>query len=147
MSKVRMVDIGNKAAIKRLAIAEGKIKLKESTIRAIKEQKIKKGDTLAIATTAGLMAAKRTSNLIPLCHPIPITNIDISFRLGLATITARCEVEAEYKTGVEMETLVGVTNALLTIWDMVKYLEKDERGQYPETRIYGVRVIRKEKGK
>jgi cyclic pyranopterin phosphate synthase len=147
MSKVRMVDIGNKAIIKRVAIAEGKIKLKESTIRAINEQKIKKGDALAIATTAGLMAAKRTSDLIPLCHQVPITNIDISFRLGRATLTARCEVKAEYKTGVEMEALVGVTSALLTIWDMTKYLEKDEEGQYPETRVYGVRVIRKEKGK
>jgi cyclic pyranopterin phosphate synthase len=146
MSKIKMVDIGNKAIVKRIAIAEGKIKLKESTIRAIKEQKIKKGDPLDIATTAGLTGAKRTSDLIPLCHPIPITNIDISFRLGLTTITARCEVKAEYKTGVEMEALVGVTNSLLTIWDMTKYLEKDKEGQYPGTRIYGIRVVRKEKG-
>ena len=147
MNKVRMVDIGDKPNVERVAIAEGKIRLKEGTIKKIKEQKIKKGDVLAAATTSGIMATKRTSDLIPLCHPIPVTDIDISFVSDRAAITARCEVKAEYKTGVEMEALVGVTNALLTIWDMTKYLEKDEKGQYPNTRIYGIRVVRKEKGR
>ncbi len=105
----------------------------------------KKGDPFPVAEVAGILAAKRVSELIPLCHPIPLTKVDVSFRIGEDHVEARCRVVADYKTGVEMEALTGVTVALLTLWDMVKYLEKDEEGQYPTTRITEVRVVEKRK--
>ena len=140
-----MVDISDKGDVVRIAVAEGMIKLKKETVRAIRESRVPKGDVLNTATVAGILAVKKTPSLIPMCHPIPITNVKFDFEIGEDEIKAICEVKSIGKTGVEMEALVGVTNALLTIWDMVKSLEKDESGNYPETVVKEIRVIRKEK--
>jgi len=141
-----MIDISEKPTVKRKAISKGEIKLKKETIKAIKEKKVKKGDVFTVARVAGLNAVKNTSMLIPMCHPVPVSAVDIDFDVRENSIICVCEVKAEYKTGVEMEALTGATVALLTIWDMVKYLEKDEKGQYPETRIINVEVVEKVKG-
>jgi len=141
-----MIDISEKPTVKRKAISKGEIKLKKETIKAIKEKKVKKGDVFTVARVAGLNAVKNTSMLIPMCHPVPVSAVDIDFDVRENSIICVCEVKAEYKTGVEMEALTGATVALLTIWDMVKYLEKDENGQYPETRIINVEVVEKVKG-
>ena len=98
-----------------------------------------------VAEVASIQAVKKTPDLIPLCHPIPITSVSTEYEVGEEEIEARCRVVADYKTGVEMEALTGVTIALLNIWDMVKYLEKDEAGQYPETCINDIRVVLKQK--
>lgn len=140
---VKMVEVGHKDVVFRKAIAKGKIRLKPETIKLIQEGKTKKGNVIATAQIAGILAVKRTWEIIPLCHPIPLTGVDISFEFGEDYIEATCEVRAYYKTGVEMEALTGVSVALLTIWDMVKAVEKDEKGQYPVTRIYDIRVVEK----
>jgi len=141
-----MIDISDKKIIMRRAKAKGEIKLKKETIKAIKEKKVKKGDVFTVARVAGLNAVKNTSMLIPMCHPVPVSAVNIDFDVRENSIICVCEVKAEYKTGVEMEALTGATVALLTIWDMVKYLEKDEKGQYPETKITNVEVVEKVKG-
>ena len=91
------------------------------------------------------MDAKRTPDIIPFCHPIPLQKVDVSFAIHKDGIEAKCSVKASYRTGVEMETLACVSSALLTIWDMTKYIEKDETGNYPDTRITDIHVIRKVK--
>ncbi len=143
---VKMVEVGHKREVFRKAVAKGRIKLKPETIELIKAGKTKKGNVIATAQIAGILAVKKTPELIPLCHPIPLTGVDITFTFGEDYIEATCEVRAHYKTGVEMEALTGVTLALLTIWDMVKAVEKDEQGQYPFTRIEDVHVVEKVKG-
>jgi len=140
-----MVDIGEKKDVQRRAVASGRIYLKESTIKSIKNGEIKKGDVLAVAEVSGIMAIKNTSNVIPLCHPIPITNASISFNINKDYIETEAMAESFYKTGVEMEALHGLSVSLLTIWDMVKYLEKDSKGEYPTTRISDIKVVFKEK--
>lgn len=142
----KMMDIGDKEHSSRIAKARGEIRLKKDTIMSIKEGKIKKGDVITTAQTAAILAVKNTPSLIPLCHPIPINSVDVSFEIGEEVIACECEVKAKYSTGVEMESLVGVSVALLTIWDMVKYLEKDENGLYPTTHIAGIKVVSKQKG-
>ena len=142
-----MVDIADKESVLRTAEAVGRITLKKETIEAIREGRVKKGDTLAIAEIACIQAVKRTPDLIPMCHQIPLSSVDAAFTLGADYVEVRCRVSATYKTGVEMEALMGVSVALLNIWDMVKYMEKDEAGQYPTTAITGIRVIEKRKGK
>lgn len=142
---VKMVEIGHKDVVFRKAIAKGRIRLKPETIRLIQEGKTKKGNVIAAAQLAGILAVKKTPELIPLCHPIPLTGVDISFEFGEDYIEATCEVRAYYKTGVEMEALTGVSVALLTIWDMVKAVEKDANGQYPFTKIEDIRVVEKVK--
>ncbi len=141
-----MVDISNKTPILRVARARGTIVLKSTTIDVIKEGNVKKGDVFETAKIAGMLAVKRTPELIPHCHPIPIESVDFSFHMHGNRIDVECEVKAHYKTGVEMEALTGVSVALLTIWDMVKYLEKDENGQYPMTQIKDIEVLEKKKG-
>jgi cyclic pyranopterin phosphate synthase len=143
---MRMVDISDKEVVHREAEAVGTISLRKETIAAIRDGKVRKGDPLQAAELACILAVKKTPEIVPLCHPIPITSVEADFELGQETIQARCRVSADYKTGVEMEALVGVTAAILNIWDMVKYLEKDDEGQYPYTVITGVRVIEKRKG-
>lgn len=140
-----MVDVTEKPIIRRKAEAAGRIFLSEKTIDEIKAGKIKKGDPLLIAEVAALNAAKQTHILIPHCHQIPLDTVGVNFQVSKGAIEARCVVSAQARTGVEMEALLGVTMALNTLWDVVKYLEKDEEGQYPSTRISDVRVIRKEK--
>ena len=143
---INMVDVSDKAVIHRSAEAIGKIRLRKETIRAIAEGRIEKGDPLAVAEVACVLAAKKTPEIVPLCHQVPLTSVNAEFTYGDEYIEARCLVEADYRTGVEMEALTGVSVALLTIWDMVKYLEKDESGQYPTTSISDIRVVEKRKG-
>ncbi|MBC8458557.1 MAG: cyclic pyranopterin monophosphate synthase MoaC [Deltaproteobacteria bacterium] len=142
-----MIDVTEKPVVKRQAEALGKILLSTDTVQKIKNNQIKKGDPLLVAEIAAMNAAKQTHLLIPHCHQIPLDTVNVSFEISKDTIEVRCFVRAQARTGVEMEALVGVSIALNTIWDMVKYLEKDERGQYPGTRIIDIRVLRKEKGK
>jgi len=142
---VKMVEIGHKDTVFRKAVAKGRIRLKPETIKLIQEGKTRKGNVIATAQIAGILAVKRTWELIPLCHPIPLTGVDISFEFGEDYIEATCEVRAYYKTGVEMEALTGVSVALLTIWDMVKAVEKDSTGQYPFARIEEIKVVEKVK--
>jgi cyclic pyranopterin phosphate synthase len=137
-----MVDVSEKRVVPRTAEAVG-ILLKKSTVQAIRSRKVKKGDPLAAAEIASIQAVKSTPSLIPLCHNIPLGTVGVDFALGEDWVDARCRVKAIYKTGVEMEALIGVSVGLLTIWDMVKYLEKDDKGQYPFTKIADIRVTKK----
>lgn len=140
-----MVDVSEKPVVGRTAVAEGKIFLSRKTVEEVKAGRIKKGDPLPVAEVAAMNAAKQTHLLIPHCHQIPLDTVRVEFNVGEDFIEARCLVKARARTGVEMEALVGVSMALNTIWDMVKYLEKDQHGQYPETVISNIRVVRKEK--
>ena len=140
---VKMVDISKKDDVERFCVAEGYIKLKPETIKLIKEHKIKKGNVLTTAQIAGILAVKKTYELIPMCHPLPITSVNIDFEIFEDRIKAICSVKTTYKTGIEMEALTGVSIALLTIWDMVKSAEKDENGQYKVAEIFGIRVVEK----
>jgi cyclic pyranopterin phosphate synthase len=144
---IKMIDISDKDTIARKAIAQGKIVLKKETIQAIKEGKIKKGDPLTVAEIACIQAVKKTPELVPLCHPIPIDSVETKFSIGDTSIIVTCIVSASYKTGVEMEALFGTSVALLNIWDMVKYMEKDDNGQYLNSYIADIRVLEKRKGK
>jgi len=142
-----MVDVTEKPVIRREAVAGGRILLSAETVRKIREQEIKKGDPLFAAEIGAMNAAKQTHLLIPHCHQIPLDTVQVSFRVYEDSIEAECRVRAQARTGVEMEALVGVSMALNIVWDMVKYLEKDEMGQYPTTKMTDIRVVRKEKGK
>ncbi len=142
----KMVDIHAKPDVPRRAVATGTIRLRPRTIAAIRAKRVEKGDPIAAAEVAGLQAIKSTWQTLPHCHPIPLTSAAVEFELGRDRLVCTTVVEATYKTGVEMEALYGVSVALLTVWDMVKSLEKDARGQYPSARIDGVRVLSKEKG-
>lgn len=141
-----MVDITDKPPVLRRASACGSIRLRDSTIEAIKSGLVKKGDVLTTARLAAILAVKETPRLIPMCHPISITGLDVRFDLGRGHVRASVSVTSEGKTGVEMEALTGVSAALLNVWDMVKYLEKDETGNYPDTCIEEIRVTEKKKG-
>lgn len=148
MSKIKrttpsMVDITAKPEVYREATARGQIKLNPNTIKLIKAGKIEKGDPLSTAKIAGTLAAKNTSYLIPLCHPLPITSVEISTKTFNDMVEVKAIVKTTAKTGVEMEALVAATVALLTIWDMTKQYEKDEQGQYPSTSIENIRVVKK----
>lgn len=140
---VKMVEIGSKKDIVRIARAKGKIRLKKETIELIKNNKIEKGNVLTTAQIAAILAVKRTPEIIPLCHGIAITGIDVEFNTYDSEIEVIVSVRSIAKTGVEMEAITGVAVALLTIWDMVKAVEKDEKGNYPHTEITEIRVIEK----
>ncbi|VVB69012.1 putative cyclic pyranopterin monophosphate synthase [uncultured archaeon] len=140
-----MVDITEKPLAFRTATASGSIRLKGSTIETVRSGQVKKGDVLATARLAAILAVKDTPRLIPLCHSISITGIEVSFELEQERIRAEVTVTSVGKTGVEMEGLAGVAVALLNVWDMVKYLEKDETGNYPETEIGEIKVLEKRK--
>ena len=142
-----MVDITEKPIIRREAQARGKIFLSQETIENITGGGIKKGDPLQVAEIAAMNAAKQTHLLIPHCHQIPLDTVSVTFRVSDKYIESDCVVRAQARTGVEMEALVGVSIALNVIWDMVKYLEKNEQGQYPKTRITDIIVVRKVKEK
>ncbi|ARD84661.1 cyclic pyranopterin monophosphate synthase MoaC [Ferroplasma acidiphilum] len=141
-----MIDITDKNTVKREAMATGTIKLNKETIKLIREKQVKKGDVIETAKIAGTIAVKNTSGMIPYCHPVPVMSIDFNFEVEDSKIVVTCRVKAIYRTGVEMEAINGVQVALLTIWDMVKYLEKDETGNYPDTSIGNVAVVYKRKG-
>jgi len=144
---VSMVDVGGKPSIFREAVAEGFIKLRTGSVERIRAGRVEKGDVFGAARVAGVLAAKRTSELVPLCHPLRLTDVNVRLEIANAErVKAEVVVRAVERTGVEMEALVGVCVALLTVWDMVKQYEKDERGQYPQTRIEEVKVVQKVKG-
>jgi len=140
-----MVDIAGKAEEQREALAAGKLRLGKTTIDLLREGKTEKGDPLAAAEIAAILAAKRTSEVLPLCHPIPISEVKATGKIAEDGVTVEALVKATGKTGVEMEALVAAAVYLLTVWDMTKQYEKDEDGQYPFTVIEGIRVVRKVK--
>lgn len=143
--QVQMVNVGEKPDSARRAVAAGEIHLTESTIEAIREDAVGKGDVLATARVGAVQAVKHTWETIPMCHQIPITNVDTAFDVGDDRVRLEVAVETTGKTGCEMEALEGVTTGLNVVWDMVKAAEKDEDGQYPGTAIRNVRVLAKEK--
>jgi len=139
-----MVDVSSKPEVFREATAKGVIRVKPETVRRVKEGKIEKGDVFSVARVSGILAAKKTSELVPLCHPLPLSNVNIEIKvLDDTHISVTATVKAKAQTGVEMEALVAVSATLLAIWDMVKQYEKDEKGQYPFAQIEKIRVIRK----
>lgn len=137
-----MVDVSEKAETARVAIAKGSVVMGRETLRAILEQKVKKGDVLAVAQLAGIMAAKRTADLIPLCHPLALSSVTVK----LTPDEARCVIDIEAicklngKTGVEMEALTAVSVAALTVYDMCKAVDRGMR-------ITDIRLVRKSGGK
>ncbi len=137
-----MVDVGDKAHTNRRALACGQVQVSDATLALIKSGGFKKGDVLSIAQLAGIMGAKQTANLIPLCHPLPLTSVKL--RLSLQEQPAAVLVEAEAKTGgqtgVEMEALTAVSVACLTVYDMCKAVQKDMV-------ITGIRLLEKEGGR
>ena len=122
-----MVDVSEKPVTTREATAHGIITMNEEAFTAVKNGTVKKGDVLGVARVAGIMATKRTSELIPLCHPLPLTKVKIDFELleDRCAVEARCTVKTSGVTGVEMEALTGVSTALLTIYDMCKAVDKE----------------------
>ncbi|MGD9158898.1 MAG: cyclic pyranopterin monophosphate synthase MoaC [Desulfobacteraceae bacterium] len=141
-----MVDVAEKPIIKRTAKASGRLYLRPETIKEIKAGTVKKGDPLLVAEVAGMNAAKQTHLLVPHCHQIPLDMVTVEYQVNDDSIDAVCSVSAQARTGVEMEALVGVSIALNTILDTVKYIEKDENGQYPATEITDIKVVFKKKG-
>jgi cyclic pyranopterin phosphate synthase len=136
----RMVDVGDKAETKRMAIAEGTIRMSPDARAAIAEDRVAKGDVLAAARIAGIMAAKRTSELIPLCHPLPLEKVSVECLLEADGVRVRAQARTTGRTGVEMEALTAASIALLTIYDMAKSIDK---GMV----IEGVRLLEKHGGK
>ncbi len=142
---VKMVEVSAKPEQKRSAKASGRIRLRIATIDLIKNGRVEKGSVLTCAQVAAVMAVKLTPSLIPMCHPLAITGVDVDFEFIGDEIEALVEVRSVGKTGVEMEAITGVSVALLTIWDMVKAVEKDGAGQYPVTEITNIKVLEKVK--
>jgi cyclic pyranopterin phosphate synthase len=139
-----MVDVTAKPEVYREATAKGIIRLRPETVEKVRAGKIEKGDPFCVAKISGILAAKGTSSIIPLCHPLPLTNVEVNPRiLNGYTIEVEATVKTKAQTGVEMEALTAVAVALLTVWDMTKQYEKDMEGQYPETAIQDVHVVRK----
>jgi cyclic pyranopterin phosphate synthase len=140
--KARMVDISAKTPTLRIAIAKGEIVLSPSTLKLVADGQMKKGDVLTVAQLAGIMAAKKTSELIPLCHPISINQIvvDLDIDNNLPGILVKAEIRTFDRTGAEMEALTAVSVASLTIYDMIKAVQKDAR-------IMNIRLVEKHGGK
>ena len=134
----RMVNVGHKPVQQRRALAEGKLVCQPATIRALKRRALPKGDVLTVAQIAGIQAAKRTAELIPLCHPLPLNHVAIQFKVRSAAVEIVCTAETSAQTGVEMEALTGVSVAALALYDMCKAVDKTMR-------IENVHVITKEK--
>jgi cyclic pyranopterin phosphate synthase len=120
----RMVDVGGKRATRRIARATATVEMKPETLKRIVDKKIQKGDVFEVARLAGIMAAKRTHSLIPLCHPLPLENVAVDFRIGDTTVEITTEARVTAKTGVEMEALTAASVAALTVYDMCKSAEK-----------------------
>ncbi|WP_227373834.1 cyclic pyranopterin monophosphate synthase MoaC [Haladaptatus halobius] len=143
--EVQMVDVGDKPDTARRAVAEGEIHLRRSTVEAIRADDLQKGDVLATARIGAVQAVKHTWETIPMCHQIPITNVETEFDVRDDRVALSVAVETTGKTGCEMEALEGVTTGLNVVWDMVKAAEKGDDGRYPDTAIRNVRVVEKEK--
>ncbi len=144
--KFEMADITTKKVILREAVARGEIRLRASTVSLIKQGGIAKGDPLAAAEVAAVLAAKNTHQILPFCHPLPLTTVRTKAALTRDRLSVETRVKTRARTGVEMEALTSACAYLLTVWDMVKQYEKDAKGQYPQTEITSVRVKRKFKG-
>jgi len=141
-----MVDVSDKPEVIREATAKGRLKLKPETIKLIRDAKIAKGDPLYTAKIAGTLAAKRTSSLIPLCHSLPLTKVEVEAKIcDKSTVQVTATVKTKARTGVEMEALIATALSILPISVMIKQYEKNKRGQYPTTAINGIRVIEKTK--
>jgi cyclic pyranopterin phosphate synthase len=132
----RMVNTGQKPFQRRRAIAAGKLVCAPTTIRALKKNALPKGDVLTVAQIAGIQAVKMTGTLIPLCHPLPLNHVEISFNVRREAIEIVCTAETVAQTGVEMEALTGVSVAALTLYDMCKAVDK-------KMRIEGIHVVKK----
>ncbi len=139
--RARMVDVGQKPVTERMAVARGEVHMQLETLELIQQGALKKGDVLSVAQLAGVMAAKRTSELIPLCHPLPLSQIlvDVEPNLNLSGVEITATVRASGKTGVEMEALTAVSVAALTVYDMAKAAEKTMR-------IENIRLVEKRGG-
>jgi len=128
---VRMVDVSEKSTTERQAIASASIRMAPATLRAIKQRTAKKGDVFAVAQIAGIQAAKKTAELIPLCHPVPLTHIEVECTpQGDRHVTIRCTTRCAARTGVEMEALTGAAVAALTVYDMCKAIDKNMRVEH-----------------
>ena len=140
--RARMVDVGEKAETERLAVAGGCIVMQPATLEALRAGRTPKGDPLQVAQIAGILAAKRTAELIPLCHPLPLTQVDVTFELDerLPGVRVRATARVHGRTGVEMEALTAASVALLTIYDMLKSIDR-------ELQLTGIRLLRKEGGR
>jgi cyclic pyranopterin monophosphate synthase len=139
--RAHMVDVGAKPETERMAVARGEVYLRKETVDLVRKGLMKKGDVLTVAQIAGVMAAKRTAELIPLCHPIPINQVEVALELDdtLPGVQIRAMVRTTGKTGVEMEALTAVSVAALTVYDMVKAVEKTGR-------IQNIRLVEKHGG-
>jgi cyclic pyranopterin phosphate synthase len=139
--RARMVDVGGKPDTERIAIAKGEVQMKKETLDLIRSGQIKKGDVLTVAQIAGITASKRTSDLIPLCHPLPLTHVDVDLVLdeSLPGVLITATAKTIGKTGVEMEALTSVSIAALTVYDMAKAAEKTMR-------IQNIRLVEKHGG-
>ena len=137
-----MVDVGTKPESNRAAIATGEIRMSAATFEQVRDGTLPKGDPLRLAEVAGVLAAKKTADLIPLCHPLGLDHVALAFRLdpGLPGVRAFARASTAARTGVEMEALQAVTTALLTIWDLAKQVQ-------PDLEIAGVRLLSKQGGK
>lgn len=138
--RARMVDVGAKEETERVATATGRVTMQPETVSMIREGRAKKGDVLAVAQVAAVMGAKRTPDLIPMCHPLMLTRIDVAFELGERDIAIAATVATKGRTGVEMEALTAVSTAALTIYDMVKAVDR-------AMTIEGIQLERKEGGR
>jgi cyclic pyranopterin phosphate synthase len=137
-----MVDVGSKSETERIAVAKGDVTMKPSTLTLIREQQVKKGDVLTVAQIAGITAAKRTSDLIPLCHPLPLSHISVDLTLddSLPGVSIAATAKTTARTGVEMEALTAVAVSALTLYDMLKSAEKTMR-------IGNIRLVEKHGGR
>lgn len=135
-----MVDVSEKATTARTAVAEGRIRMAAEALRAVRAGAAAKGDVLGVAQVAGIIAAKRTWEIIPLCHPLPLTHCRVLFDLEEDAVRAVCEVKTVNRTGAEMEALTGVSVALLTVYDMCKSMDKGMT-------MDGIRLLSKTGGK
>ncbi len=138
--RARMVDVSEKTPTLRTATAAGTVRMRSATAEAIRTGGVPKGDVLAVAQVAGIMAAKRTSEIVPMCHPLPLTGVDVRFTLRNDAVDVEATVRCRGETGVEMEALHAVTAAALTVYDMCKALEKGME-------ITDVRLLSKSGGK
>jgi cyclic pyranopterin monophosphate synthase len=132
----RMVNVGRKPVQRRRATAQGRLVCRPATVQALKKHALPKGDVLAVAQIAGIQAAKKTAELVPLCHPLPLNHIEVAFRVRRDAIEIVCSAETNSQTGVEMEALTGVSIAALALYDMCKAVD-------PTMRIEGIRVVEK----
>lgn len=140
-----IVNITKKPVVERRAVATGVINLSTGSKQAIENRRVSKGDVIEASTIAAIQAVKDTPRIIPHCHPIPLEGCEVSWEWENLALRCTVEVVANYKTGIEMEAITGVVGGLLCVLDMVKYLEKDENGQYQNTSITELKILEKYK--